>query len=124
MQHRLFRANPRSPNPSAGHVPDEEKGPDAGRVIGGDLLLPFKKTQDHPPSTVKPAEQFLSLRISFYCSGSHLIWGTIKRSLVVVLPTARNISACWRGWVEIEATKRGRNWYTTQQAIKAYQDSL
>jgi Fic family protein len=24
----------------------------------------------------------------------------------------------------IEATKRGRNWYTTRQAIKAYQDSL
>jgi hypothetical protein len=24
----------------------------------------------------------------------------------------------------IEATKRGRNWYTTRRAIKAYQDSL
>jgi DNA-directed RNA polymerase specialized sigma24 family protein len=31
---------------------------------------------------------------------------------------------CWARLGRIEATKRGRNWYTTRRAIKAYQDSL
>jgi len=77
-----------------------------GRAVENSLNLyieAFKPAMKSP----KPEEKWMPLRVA--CVGT---------------PYSQEYLSLLARLGRIEATKRGRNWYTTRRAIKAYQDSL